>query len=350
MKKKLALLLVLSMALFTLAGCGGGGTDTPAPGDESGDSSDLPSITIELGHNQPEASAEHDGAVAFKEEIERLSDGKITVDIYPAMQLGAMREQAEAVQMGASQMTLQPVSVLTPFVEEFEVADFPFLWPNEDTMWQVLDNEGGEALFKFAREKGFEGVSFWASGFKQMTTGNKEIHTPADLKGMKIRVMPSPLLLAQYETWGANPIPIEFAELYNALQQKTVDGQENPIGTIALQKYYEVQNNLMLSNHGFLLYVLVANLDWYNNLPAEYQEMIKEAGKVAADVQRQSLRDKEGGYMQTIKDSGINIVEFTDSDREAFVEASKPIYETFANTPNKVEVLEALMEAIEKYQ
>ncbi|NLT48238.1 MAG: TRAP transporter substrate-binding protein, partial [Clostridiales bacterium] len=147
-----------------------------------------------------------------------------------------------------------------------------------------------------------------------------------------------------------NPIPIEFAELYNALQQKTVDGQENPIGTIALQKYYEVQNNLMLSNHGFLLYVLVANLDWYNNLPAEYQEMIKEAGKVAADVQRQSLRDKEGGYMQTIKDSGINIVEFTDSDREAFVEASKPIYETFANTPNKVEVLEALMEAIEKYQ
>jgi len=338
------------MALFTLAGCGGGGTDTPGPGDESGDSSSLPSITIELGHNQPEASAEHDGAVAFKEEIERLSDGKITVDIYPAMQLGAMREQAEAVQMGASQMTLQPVSVLTPFVEEFEVADFPFLWPDEDTMWQVLDNEGGEALFKFAREKGFEGVSFWASGFKQMTTGNKEIHTPADLKGMKIRVMPSPLLLAQYETWGANPIPIEFAELYNALQQKTVDGQENPIGTIALQKYYEVQNNLMLSNHGFLLYVLVANLDWYNNLPAEYQEMIKEAGKVAADVQRQSLRDKEGGYMQTIKDSGINIVEFTDSDREAFVEASKPIYETFANTPNKVEVLEALMEAIEKYQ
>ena len=137
MKKKWALLLVLSMLLFTLAGCGAGGE---APDEENGYVAELPSVHIELGHNQPEASAEHDGAVAFKEEIERLSDGKITVDIYPAMQLGSMREQAEAVQMGASQMTLQPISVLTPFVEEFEVADFPLLWPEEDTMWQVLDN------------------------------------------------------------------------------------------------------------------------------------------------------------------------------------------------------------------
>ncbi len=349
MKRKLALLLVLSMALFSLAGCGGG-TNGDDQGGDLGDASDLPTIFIEFGHNQPEASAEHDGAVAFKEEVERLSDGKITVDIYPAMQLGAMREQAEAVQMGASQMTLQPVSVLTPFIEEFEVADFPFLWPDEDTMWQVLDNEGGDALNKYAREKGFEGLGFWASGFKQMTTSNKEIHVPADLAGMKIRVMPSPLLLAQYETWGANPIPIEFAELYNALQQKTVDGQENPIGTIALQKYYEVQNNLMLSNHGFLLYVLVANLDWYNNLPAEYQAILQEASVVAAGAQRQSLRDKEAGYMEEIRASNINIVEFSDSDREAFVEASAPIHETFANTPGKQEVLDAIKNAIEKYE
>jgi len=347
LKKKWALLLVLSMLLFTLAGCGAGGE---APDEENGDVAELPSVHIELGHNQPEASAEHDGAVAFKEEIERLSDGKITVDIYPAMQLGSMREQAEAVQMGASQMTLQPISVLTPFVEEFEVADFPFLWPDEDTMWQVLDNEGGDVLFKYAREKGFEGISFWASGFKQMTTSNKEIHVPDDLKGLKMRVMPSPLLMEQYKTWGANPIPIEFAELYNALQQKTVDGQENPIGTITLQKYYEVQDYLMLSNHGFLLYALVANLDWYNSLPAEYQEMIQEAGKVAAEVQRQSLRDKEAGYMEQIKETGIKIVEFSESNRAAFVEASKPIYETFANTPSKQEVLNTILEAIEKYQ
>jgi C4-dicarboxylate-binding protein DctP len=107
---------------------------------------------------------------------------------------------------------------------------------------------------------------------------------------------------------------------------------------------------MMLSNHGFLLYVLVANLDWYNNLPAEYQDMIQEAGKIAADVQRQSLRDKEEGYMKEIRDSGINIVEFSDSDREAFQEASKPIHETFANTPGKQEALEVIKSAIEKYK
>ena len=216
-------------------------------------------------------------------------------------------------------------------------------------MWQVLDNEGGDVLFKYARKKALKAS---ASGLPASADNHQQQGNSCSWRFEGLEDTSNAVAAAHgaVQDLGANPIPIEFAELYNALQQKTVDGQENPIGTITLQKYYEVQNYLMLSNHGFLLYALVANLDWYNSLPAEYQEMIQEAGKVAAEVQRQSLRDKETGYMEQIKETGIKIVEFSDADRAAFVEASKPIHETFANTPSKQEVLNTILEAIEKYQ
>ena len=148
-----------------------------------------------------------------------MSDGNITVDVYPSMQLGAMREQAEAVQMGTHEMTIQPISVLTPFVDEFQIVDFPFLWPSSEIMWKVLDGEAGQALLAKAEDKGFKGLGFWALDLNNLRRKERDTYT-GRFQRCKMRVMPSPLLIEQYKAWGANPVPIEYAELYNALQQK----------------------------------------------------------------------------------------------------------------------------------
>ncbi|QZY53804.1 TRAP transporter substrate-binding protein [Crassaminicella profunda] len=341
MKKIFTLFLVLVLSMSLLAGCGDKETETAKAQEESA------SMTIRLSHNQPESSSEHEGAVAFKEKIEELSGGKIKVDIFPSMQLGSMREQAEAVQMGTNEITIQPIAVMTPFVEELQIVDFPFLWPSSNAMWDVLDGEAGNKLLEKTQAKGFKGLGFWGSGFKNFTTAGKEIHNPEDFQGVKMRVMPSPLLLEQYKAWGANPVPIEYAELYNALQQKIVDGQENPISTIAMNKFYEVQDNLVLSNHGYLAYVCVANKAWFDGLSDENQKMIIEAEKYARETQRKALEEKEHAFLEEIKKSDINIYELTDEEKAAFREASKPVHEEFAQTPDKKEILELIYKEIE---
>lgn len=330
MKKLVVFLMVLALSVGLLSGCGA--SEESAGGEAK-------QVVIKLSHNQPESSSEHEGAVAFKEKIEELSAGNITVDIYPSLQLGSMREQVEGVQMGSHEMTIQPIAVLTPFIDELQVVDYPFLWPNAEIMWEVLDGEAGEALMAKADEKGFKGLGFWGAGFKNITTTGKEIHMPSDFNGVKMRVMPSPLLIAQYETWGANPVPIEYSELYNALQQKIVDGQENPISTIAMNKFYEVQDNLIISNHGFLAYEVIANKAWFDGLSDEHQGMIIEAEKYAREVQREKLAEMESSYLEEIKDSDINVYELTEEERAAFAEVSKAVHEKFADSDSKLEIL-----------
>ena len=338
MKKNLVLCMVLVLIVGMLGGCGA--KQTPVA--QETEKKELPTITVKVSHNQPETSSEHVGAVAFKEKLEALSEGKITVEIFPAMQLGSMREQAEAVQMGSHEITIQPISVLTPFVEELQIVDFPFLWPSTEVMWKVLDEEAGDKLLEKVEPKGFKAFGFWGSGFKNFTTKGKEIHKPSDFSGVKMRVMPSPLLLAQYKTWGANPVPIEYAELYNALQQKIVDGQENPISTIAMNKFYEVQDNMIISNHGYLAYVFITNKGWFDGLPEEYKTMVITSEEEARKIQREALENKEKQFLEEIKQSKIKIYELTQEERAAFVEASKPVHIEFANTADKKEILDLI--------
>ncbi len=339
MKRLVVFLTMLVLATFALAGCG---SDQGASDDSASKS-----ISIKLSHNQPENSAEHEGALAFKEKVEALSKGQMTVDIYPSMQLGSMREQAEGVQMGSHEMTIQPIAVMTPFVDELQVIDYPFIWPNEAKMWEILDGETGDLLLEKSEAKGFKGLGFWGAGFKNFTTSNKEIHMPEDFNGVKMRVMPSPLLIEQYETWGASPVPIEYAELYNALQQQIVDGQENPIATIAMNKFYEVQNNLIISNHGFLAYEFIANKNWFDKLSEENKNIIVEAEKYARVIQREKLSEKENAYLDEIKTSDINIYALTDEERTAFAEVSKAVHEKFADSESKKEILNMIYKETE---
>jgi C4-dicarboxylate-binding protein DctP len=347
MKIKNLLMVVTLMLMMLLAACGGTeDIDTDeANGEEE---SSYSPMTIIFSHNQPLESPEHAGAAKFKEIVEERSEGQITVELHPASQLGSLREQVEATQMGEINITMQPSAVITPFVDDIKVIDLPYLWPSSlEEKYAVQDSEVGTEILDTLEVGGFKGLGYWPGGFK-LFTSNKEIHTPDDFKGVTIRVMESPLLIKQYQTWGANPVPVPYAELYNALQQGIVDGQENPLQTIFLNNYHEVQDNVIESFHGTMTYILMANKNWFDELPAEVQEIIgaaEEEGKVAA---RQSLADKEDGYKQEIIDSGVNFYKLTDEEIEKFIEVTKPVHKEMYDKPHQLELLEKLYEEINK--
>ncbi|PIE54775.1 MAG: C4-dicarboxylate ABC transporter substrate-binding protein [Dethiosulfovibrio peptidovorans] len=302
---------------------------------------EYPEMTIRLSHNQPVGSPEDVGAERFRAVVEERSGGRIKVQIFPAMQMGSMREQAEAVQMGTIDMTVQPISVLTPFVEELQIVDFPFLWPSADELYRVMDGPTGEKFYGYAEEKGFQVLGLWASGFKQFTTKGHDIRRPEDFDGLKIRVMPSPLLIAQYKAWGGNPIPVEYAELYNALQQGVVDGQENPIQTIAMNKLYEVQDHLVISNHGFLAYLFVVNKRWFDALPENARALILDGEREARIEERRVQSRREAEYLDEIRSSGITISELPEEGYRAFKDVSRGVHEQFASTEKMKELLQS---------
>lgn len=289
---------------------------------------------IKFGHDQPEKSPHHDGALYFKKLVEEGSNGEIAVKIYPSQLLGTGLQMCEMVQAGALEVLAIPTSNMQVLQPALQLIDLPFLFPNWEVLHRIIDGELGEAIYKPLANKNIVGISFMSSGFKQFT-GNFPIHTPDDFKGRKIRVMPAPVIREQFKALGASPVPIDFHELYNALQQGVVDGQENPLTTIVTMKFYEVQKYMTLSSHAFIAYVFVASKSFYDSLPAKYQTLVRESIRKSGPHQRQLVREREKGFLETIKKAGVKVIELKPEERQAFQKAVEPVYDWFnKNVPD----------------
>ena len=328
-KRKLAAIFAstLLVAAVALTGCGGDKDSQQA----SQPSENGEKITIVFSHNQPVDSPEGVGAQAMVDKLyELLGEDRISVELYPAQQRGNLREQAEATQMGDINITMQPVSTVTPFVDDIKVIDFPYLLPaDREKIFEVLDGDLGREALDRLEQGQFKGLGFWFEGYKLFTTKDKKIHSPADFQGMKIRIMESPLLKAQYENWGAIATPIAYSELYSALEQGTVDGEENPIQTIVLNNYHEVQGEIIQSYHGTMTYILMANLDWFNGLPEDVQEAIVEAEAYGREESRKAYAEQEQEYLDVVKNAeGVHYYELTDEEIEAFKATVQPVYDS----------------------
>ncbi len=350
-KKSLSLVLVLILVLsLGLAGC----SSTPAEdgGDKSGDNAgDDKPMVIKFSHNQPITSPEHVGAEKFKEIAESESNGKIEVQIYPASQMGSLREQVEGTQIGSINISMQPSAVISPFVDDVKVADLPYLWPKDtEAMYEVLDGEVGEELLGRLDQGGFKGLGYWFGGYKLFTTTEKEIHKPEDFKGVKMRVMEAPILISQYKEWGGNPIPLPYAEVYNGLQQGIVDGQENPLQTIYLNNYQEVQENIIKSYHGAMMYIMIANKGWFEGLSEDMKQIVQKAELEGRKAARKALAETEADYVQKLKDAGNNYYELTDEEIAVFTEASIPVHEEHYNGEWQADYLARLKAALEEAQ
>ncbi len=293
-----------------------------------------PSVTLaaqyvmKFGHDMPEDSAQHVAALKYADLVKERTKGRVEIRVFPAQQLGTDPEMVQQAQMGTLEIVLPPTAKISGFAPALQLADLPFLFPNKEICYRVLDGPVGDKLLAMLDSKGLKGVSFWESGFKQMTA-NKPIRKPEDFAGMKVRVMESPILIAQYKQVKANPIPIDFAETYNALQQGVVEAQENPLASIVNMKFYEVQKYTMLSNHGFLGYAFLFSKKVYDGLPADVQQTLRDTARELASFERQDTARREGGYVERIKKGGSQVIEFTPQERQAFEKAFLPVHKQF---------------------
>ena len=287
-----------------------------------------PKWTAKFGHDQPEKSPHHDGALYFKKLVEEGSNGEIEIKLYPTQLLGTGLQMSEMVQAGALEILAIPTSNMQVLQPALQVLDLPFLFPDNKILDQVLDGQVSDAIYKPMAAKNILGLSWFYSGFKQFTA-NFPIRKPEDFKGHKIRVMPAPVLREQFKALGASPVPIDFQELYNALQQGVVDGQENPLTTIVSMKFYEVQKYMTLSNHAFLGYVFVTSKTFYDSLPEKYQKLLRDSARKAGPYERNLVREREKGFLETIKKGGVTVIELKPEERQGFQKAVEPVYDWF---------------------
>ncbi len=301
----------------------------------SSNSTALPEVyKLSLGHDHVTSSPHHQAALKFAELVETRSNGRVQITVYPRQQLGTGHQMVEQLREGSLPIALLPTARLTGIAPIMQYIDLPFLFPSREDAYELLAGEIGKLLFDKLEPLGIIGCAFWDSGFKQLTA-NKLIRTPADYEGLKVRVMKSPIIRAQFEAYGAQAIPIDFQQLYQALKDGVVDAQENPLIGIAEMKLYQVQSHLTLSNHAYLTYLFMCSKKALEQLPEDIRALIIATAKEVTLYERQLLRAMEKGYLEAITDAGIEIHTLTEVERQAFQQSTHHIRKEFRERINR---------------
>jgi tripartite ATP-independent transporter DctP family solute receptor len=261
--------------------------------------------------------------------VEGKSGGRIKVELYPNGQLGGDRELTESVQMGTLQIALPATSMLAGFDKRFQVLDLPFLFTTREAAFEALDGELGTKLNSLLPDKGFECLGYIENGFRHITNSRKPITQPDDLKGLKLRTMENAMHIAFFKRLGANPTPMSFGELYTALQQGTVDGQENPFTLIYESKFFEVQKYVSATGHVFSVVMLLSNKKFMDSLPEDLRKIVTDAAADFVKEHRRVMPLAEDENMELLTESGMALNELTPEQKKPFVEATASVYQEF---------------------
>ena len=286
------------------------------------------SIHFKAGITGSMSGAYAAGLVALRNHLEELSDGEMTVDIYPSSALGNESDMLDAVSMGTQDMIVTstgPIPAFANATSNWAVLDLPYLFPTYDTAYEVLDGEVGQFLLSEFDGTGVKALGFWENGYRCTTNSKKEIVHPEDLKGMKIRTMENKVHMATYTALGATPTAMAMGEVFSALQQGTIDGQENPFSiTYYANKLHEVQPYMTENNLFYSPSVLAISQDVFDGLSEDQQKILLEAADLAKDEQRQI---EQRMAVQARKDMEAYGIIISDVDQDEWVEATKSVYD-----------------------
>ena len=338
MSKKLLRFLAAGMLLILVlscVGCGGGGQQEPAGGEgEAEGEGEAVALKSEykLTMNVSTETCWGQGGVKFAELVNEYTGGKVNVKVYPNAQLvgGDQMRQAEMVQSGAIDFMLNSTINIAPTIPEFDVFSLPFMFPSYEAVDAVINSEAGQKLLEVLGDYNMVGLAYGENGFRELTNNVRPIKSPDDMKGLKIRVV-TPIYIDIMRALGANPIAMNWGEVFTSLQQGVIDGQENPVvGIIIPNKIYEVQKYMTNWHYSYDALVLAVNKDVWESFPAELQEQIQRAADDAMAYQIQISREGLAEGNDFLRDKGMEVTDLTPEQLAPFKELTKPVYDEYA--------------------
>ena len=325
MSKSTKMLVAIGLAVFMLAmvvaGCGGDKKK------DDGKAAAPQKVILKLGTETATSHPETKGSQKLADIVKEKSKGTLELQVFDSAKIGSMKERTEGMRLGTVDISTSSVGFLATYIPVLGVFDLPYIYKDKAHEFRVFDGDIGKEIDKKMQEKGFRVVCYFDMGSRQITNNRQAINALADIKGMKIRVPQTEASIEGFKALGAAPTPMAFGEVYMALQQKVVDGQENPLSVIVSAKFNEVQKYLSLTNHQLFIQVLSISEKTWKKLSPEHQKILMEAAKEAQAYEREIAAKEETELIKTLKDKGMEINEI--KDIAPFAEAAKPLREIY---------------------
>ncbi|MBD5804417.1 2,3-diketo-L-gulonate-binding periplasmic protein YiaO precursor [Azoarcus sp. Aa7] len=311
---------------------------------------DIKERTIKFAFQNQKGHPQEMGAQKFAELVAAKSENKIRVKLFAGGQLGGDVQTISAIQGGTVEMTVLNSGILQAQAKEFAIYDFPFLFANPQEADAVTDGNFGKNLHAKLADKGIIGLAYWDLGFRNITNSKRPVTRLEDIAGLKLRVIQSPIYVDVFSALGANPTPLAFPELYNALEQKAVDGQENPFTVIRAAKFNEVQKYLSVTNHMYNPQSVLISKKLWDAMSADEKKLITDAVAEATRYQREVSRKQAAEALEELKKSGIQVNEVAAAEIQRLRDKVKPVIDKHAANVGEdtVKAVYAELEAIRR--
>jgi len=326
----LVLLLTLSLGLV---GCSSQ-TAVPAaktPADNGEKAQSVEKISLRLASMYDTKTPLHKGLEQFVKEVSEKTNGNIEITVYPDGVLGGAKDNVQGVQLGTIDMSLVPALNLVDLYPELYITSLPFMFPDSEHAYKVVDGPIMQEQYKLLQEKtGIVNIgNMMTTGFRLISNNVRPVLTPDDMKGIKMRVMETPLSISTFKELGAICSPMPMTDVFTGLQQKTVDGQDSPLVNLISYGWHKVQKYVTLSNHQWNGQMVIINENAWNKIPADYQNIIIEAEKNAVDAERKAAAEMDIGYIETCKEAGVEVIELTPEQTKPFKGKMMPVWQQF---------------------
>jgi TRAP-type transport system periplasmic protein len=286
--------------------------------------------TIKFGIGLAQTSPQYISVEYFRDILAQRTNGRLTVEIFPDSSVGDDNQMMSALQSGTLEMTYPSTSPATSIVPALSLFDLPFLFPTPESADAVLDGPTGQEMLDSFEGSGIKALAFAENGYRQLTNSQRAISSPADVAGLAVRVMENPIQVDIWRTLGANPTSMAFGEVFSAMEQGVVDGQENPWNTILTSKFFEVQDFASETRHVYSPFIIMIGEAFFNGLSPEDQQIVQEAALAARDYERTVSREFNDYSKQQLIDNGLQITDLSADQLKAFQEATQPVYDKWS--------------------
>lgn len=305
---------------------------------------DIKERTIKFTLNGPEGHPAVAGMKKFAETVSAKSGGKMKVNLFYNGTLGSDQAVVSAMKGGTIEMSVMNSGILASEAKELAIFDFPFLFASEKESDAIVDGPVGKKMHSLLEAKGLVGLTYWELGYRQMTNSKRPLNKVEDIDGLKLRVIPNPINVAWVKALGANPTPLPFPEVYGAMEQKAIDGQENPVSVIAANKFWEVQKYIALTNHQYNPQSVLFSKKVWDALSAAEKKVIADAANEATIIQRKEARAAVAANLDLLKKNGMTVTEFAPAEVAKLREKMKPVIAQFSSSVGEATVNEVTAE------